>query len=266
MKKVAVITGASSGLGLEVAKQLFDIGYTVYNLSRSGCPDSRIAHFSVDVTDEAAVKSALDKIYANEGRIDIMYNNAGFGISGAAEFTSNDEAKRLLDVDLFGVVNGCKAAIPIMRKQGFGRLAATSSLAADIPIPFQTWYSVAKAAVNSYMLAVANEVRQFGITVTVIMPDNFTSVFTAARSKSDVGDDIYNGIISRSVSTMEEEELSGTVTAYDVAKTVVNALLSDDGNPLVPVSTEEGLAFYAEYKQMSSKEANETICELYAKL
>ena len=105
MAKTAIVTGGSSGIGLNVAKSLKASGCKVYEFSRREVKDSPFEHISVDVTDEAAVQAAVKQVLDAEGKIDILVNCAGFGISGAVEFTSLEDAKRQLDVNFFGMVN-----------------------------------------------------------------------------------------------------------------------------------------------------------------
>lgn len=206
--KVAVVTGASSGIGRQVAAALRDEGCTVYDFSRRNIPAENIRHISVDVTDEAAVISAVNTVAEKENGLDIIVNCAGFGISGAVEFTTLEAAKAQFDVNFFGMVNVNKAAIPYMRKNG-GRIVNISSVAAVAHIPFQTYYSASKAATESYTCALANEIKPFGISVTAIQPGDICTEFTQARQKSFDGDDIYGGRIARSVSGMEKDEQKG---------------------------------------------------------
>ena len=220
MGKVAVVTGGSSGIGLSTAKSLKEKGCTVYELSRHDTA-GEFLHITADVTDEAAVAAAVQQIVEKEGRIDILVNCAGFGISGAAEFTETADAKQQLEVNFFGMVHMNKAVLPVMRKQKSGRIINISSVAAPIPIPFQTYYSASKAAISSYTCAVANEVAPFGITMCAILPGDTSTGFTKARKKSIEGDDVYGGRISRSVKVMEHDEMNGTdpaVTGAYIAK------------------------------------------------
>jgi len=210
VSRVALVTGGSSGIGLCAARALRDAGCTVYELSRrEKTPEPGVAHLGADVTDEGQVRAAVETVLAAEGRLDVLVCNAGFGISGAAEFTDNDDARRLLDVNLFGMVSAVKAALPAMRAQGGGRIVCLSSVAGAIAIPFQAWYSVSKAAVMSYVMALREEVRPFGVTVCAILPGDIRTGFTAAREKSARGDDVYAGRIQRSVSRMEHDEQTG---------------------------------------------------------
>ena len=154
--KVAVVTGGTSGIGRATALALKDAGCTVYELSRRAQGVEGLHHISADVTREESVRAAVEQIMAREGRIDILVNNAGFGISGAVEFTSTEDAKSLFDVNFFGMVNMNRQVVPIMREAGHGRIVNLSSVAAPVPIPFQTYYSATKAAVNAYTMALAS--------------------------------------------------------------------------------------------------------------
>ncbi len=208
-KKIAVVTGGSSGIGRETAIALRDMGCTVYELSRRDIPLADVKHIKADVTKEDEVKLAAEEIIKAEGRVDIVVNCAGFGISGAVEFTSLESAKAQFDVNFFGTVNVSKTFIPYMRQQNSGRIVNISSLAAVAHIPFQTFYSASKAAIDSYSAALANEVKPFGISVTAIQPGDISTGFTDAREKTAEGDDVYEGRISRSVAGMEKDELKG---------------------------------------------------------
>ena len=209
MSKIAVVTGGTSGIGKETALYLAKNGCTVYELSRRAEGVAGLHPISADVTAETSVRRAVEQIVQEAGRIDILVNNAGFGISGAVEFTDTEEAKRQFDVNFFGMVRMNRAVIAVMRKQGGGRIVNLSSVAAPVPIPFQTYYAASKAAINSYTMALANELRPFGITVSAVMPGDIHTGFTAARHKVGQGDEIYGGRISRSVKRMEHDEQTG---------------------------------------------------------
>ncbi len=209
LNQVVLLTGGSSGIGLATAKALAEAGCRVYEISRKPAEHPGITHLTGDVTDEGSIRKAVEQVLAEQGRIDILVNNAGFGISGAVEFTEPEEAKRQLEVNFFGMVNTCHVVLPHMRKAGRGRIVNLSSVAAVVPIPFQTFYSASKAAINSYTMALGNEVRPFGISVCAVMPGDIHTGFTAARQKQVRGDEVYGGRISRSVAKMEKDELTG---------------------------------------------------------
>lgn len=207
--KIAIVTGGNSGIGKYTALALKKKGCTVYEFSRREILTDGINHITTDVTDEAQVMSSVNEILEKEGRIDILINCAGYGISGAVEFTETADAKKQFDVNFFGMVNMNKAVLPHMRKNKSGRIVNISSVAAVAHIPFQTYYSASKAAIESYTCALANEVAPFGISVTAIQPGDICTPFTQAREKSFSGDDIYGGRISKSVSSMEKDEQKG---------------------------------------------------------
>lgn len=208
-KKVVLLTGGSSGIGLCTAQALARSGCTVYEISRRPGEAPGVCHIFGDVTNKKSVEAAVRQVLEAQGRIDILINNAGFGISGAVEFTDIEDAKRQFDVNFFGMARVCRAVLPHMRRAGAGRIVNVSSVAAAIPIPFQTFYSASKAAINSYSMALANEVRPCGITVCAVMPGDIRTGFTAARKKTALGDESYGGRVSRSVMKMEKDEQKG---------------------------------------------------------
>ncbi|MGN1104557.1 MAG: SDR family oxidoreductase [Candidatus Coproplasma sp.] len=208
--KVALVTGGSSGIGKAVCERLAGEGYTVYELSRRDRESQPgIKHISCDITDESAVKRSVEQVIAQSGKIDLLVNNAGFGISGAVEFTDVEEAKRLFDVNFFGNVITTSAVVPYMRKAGCGRIINISSVAGDLSIPYQSFYSAGKAAINALTLALRNELKAFNIQVCALMPGDVHTGFTDVRQKSVKGDDVYKGAIERAVSVMEHDELNG---------------------------------------------------------
>ena len=153
MKKIAIVTGGSSGIGKAAALMLCENGYTVYELSRRGENYSSIFHITADVTNPASIAAAAAKVIEKEGRIDLLVNNAGFGISGPVEFTDSADAHAQLEVNFYGAFNCIQAVLPQMRAQASGRIINLSSVAAPIAIPYQSFYSAAKAAINSLTLA-----------------------------------------------------------------------------------------------------------------
>ena len=204
---VCLLTGGTSGIGRCTADCMRKAGYTVYELSRRESGEEN--HFSADVTDETAVRAAVAEILAKEDGVDVVINCAGYGISGAVEFTEHSDAKRQLDVNFYGMVNVNRAVLPSMRERGRGRIVNVSSVAGAIPIPFQTYYSCSKAAINAYTMALANEVRPYGVTVCAVQPGDIRTGFTDARKKNPAGDEAYGGRIAKSVAGMEHDERNG---------------------------------------------------------
>lgn len=232
MKPVAIVTGGSGGIGRCTAQELRKSGCTVYEFSRREIAAEGVVHLKADLTDEEQVRAAVDEVLRREGRIDILVNNAGFGISGAAEGTSSKDSHAQLELNLFGMDNAVRAVLPVMRKQRSGRIVCMSSIAGILPIPFQLWYSVSKSAILSYVLALRNEVRPYGITVCAVMPGDIASGFTDARVKSDALDGEYGGRIARSVAVMEHDERTG-MRLEDAGRFVAKIALRKNSRPLI---------------------------------
>jgi len=262
MSGTVVITGVSGGIGRATAELFARSGYTVYGLSRRAGDIEGVRYISTDVTDEASVKSAFERIKSEAGAIDILINNAGFGISGATEFTSLEDAKRLFDVNFFGGFLCSKYAIPLMREKG-GRIINISSAAAIFSIPFQSFYSASKAAVNSLSMALSNELKDFGISVTALMPGDARTGFTAARVKSSEGEEIYRGVIERSVATMEKDELNGMTPEY-VAGRIYKIALKRKVKPLYAIGTQYRL-FAVLSKLLPCGFVNSVVGKMYVK-
>lgn len=228
MKKsdaVVLITGGSAGIGRACAALLADMGCHVYEVSRSGKDANGIHHMDGDVRNEMDVCAAIEQVIALEGRIDVLINNAGYGISGAVEFTETNAAQDLFDVNYFGSVRAVRAAASHMRKQRSGRIVNISSVAARIPIPFQTHYSAAKAALDAYTLALDSELRPYGVRAISVLPGDIRTSFTESRQKQHIGDDLYSGRISRSVAGMEKDEQNG-MSPERAARTIIRAALA----------------------------------------
>lgn len=211
-KKVAFITGASKGIGLACAKMLASAGYTVYGGARSPFNEPGIIPVTIDVTDPQSVSAAQQLIRAAEGRIDVVVNNAGMGISGPVEYTKDSDARYIFDVNFFGVFLVTKAFIPLLRDSGGGKIINISSVASQLSIPFQSFYSSTKAAVDAMTYALRAELKPHKITAVAIMPGDTKTSFTDARQKCSLphgGDALYGERINRSVELMERDERGG---------------------------------------------------------
>ncbi len=214
MKSVAIVTGGSGGIGHDVVKLLSDAGYITYELSRSGKSFDGVVHIDCDVSDPDTVEMAVAQVIREQQRIDLLVNNAGMGISGAIEFTSEEYAKRIFDVNFFGSFHLIRSVVPTMREQKSGRIISITSVAGIIPIPFQAFYSATKSALLSLTRSLRNELQPFGISVTAIQPGDIATGFTDSRKKEHEGDEFYAGRISRSVSRMEKDEQNGMPSSY----------------------------------------------------
>lgn len=231
--RITVITGASNGIGLAAAQLFQTKGDKVYCLSRTPCPDSRVVSIPCDITIDEDVLHAVQCIVKNEAKIDVLICNAGFGISGAVEFTDIDLAKKQFDVNFFGNMNVMRHVLPIMRRQHSGHIIVTSSVAGMLSIPFQAYYSASKAALNSLVLATANEVRNAGIKVAAILPGDIQTGFTAARTKLEEGEESYTSL-KKSVASMERDEQNG-MPPIAIAKAMYRVSTRKSPKPLSSV-------------------------------
>lgn len=232
--KVAIVTGASSGIGLAVARALKKRGYIVYGISRHGCKGEDFRSLRCDVTDRTAVTACVARVIAENGRIDLLVNSAGMGISGSAENTSEESMEAIFRVNVYGTAAMCRAVLPTMRAQGSGRIINLGSVAGELPIPFQTFYSATKSAVGSYSRALAMEVKPFGIRVVCMLPGDTRTGFTAARVKNPADDAAYGERIVRSVTRMEHDETHG-MKAEAVARAIVRTAKRKNPPPTVGV-------------------------------
>lgn len=215
MKKTLLISGGSSGIGKATASLFAERGWRVFELSRrkvqsDQVPSTKggIIHVPCDVTSEESCRTAVAEVLRHTDHIDVVISNAGFGISGSIEFTEIADAERQMDVNFMGAVRFTQAVLPQLRQQRSGRIIYTSSVAAILAVPYQAFYSASKAAINAFALALANEVRQFGISVSVLMPGDVSTGFTDARTKSTAGEDVYQGA-EKAVTAMEKDERGG---------------------------------------------------------
>lgn len=219
IKKVAIITGASSGIGLTTAKMFVQKGYTVYGLAYNPFETTDFNYMVCDVTNEQTVNAVVTEIFNKEGQIDVLINCAGMGISGSVENSPNDKIHKIFDVNFFGTVNMCKAVVPFMRKNNSGHIVNISSVAGELTIPFQTFYSSTKAAIESFSTGLMMEVKPFGIKVACVLPGDTKTGFTAAREKNPADDQSYGNRINKSIGTMEKDEQNG-MTPESVAKVI----------------------------------------------
>jgi NAD(P)-dependent dehydrogenase (short-subunit alcohol dehydrogenase family) len=182
--KVALITGASSGIGEETVKGLLKAGYVVYAGARRIDRMQTLAGvgarlMSLDVSDEASISAAVKKIVDETGRIDVLVNNAGYGSYGALEDVPQDEARRQFEVNLFGLARLIQLALPTMRAQRAGTIVNVSSIGGVFGEPFGSWYHATKFAVEGLSDSLRMELHPFGIHVVVIQPGAITTEWNA---------------------------------------------------------------------------------------
>ena len=189
MSKIILITGGSSGIGKSTGEFLAQKGYTVYGTSRN--PD-KLPDFDafklvkLNVIDEESIKEAVNTIIKNEGRIDVLLNNAGVGITGPIEETPNEEIKNAFDTNFNGPINVMKAVLPFMRKQNSGLIINVTSIAGYMGLPYRGIYSATKGALELVTEALRMETKDFGIKITNVAPGDFATNIASGRYHAPV--------------------------------------------------------------------------------
>src|SRR6476660_1719975 len=161
--RVALVTGASAGIGETAARAMLGAGFTVYGTSRKGASGQErdgVVLLPLDVTDDGSVAGAVREVLERSGRIDVLVNNAGVGIAGAAEESSIEQARALFETNVFGAIRMTRAVLPHMREQGSGRIINVSSVLGFLPAPFMALYAASKHAIEGYSESLDHEVRE----------------------------------------------------------------------------------------------------------
>ncbi|MCF8076936.1 MAG: SDR family oxidoreductase [Desulfotignum sp.] len=208
--KTVLITGASSGIGKCTADYLATKGYQVYGTSRhpESCPGIKNGFMiKMDVCNIASVKEAIAHIVGKEGHIDVLINNAGFGIGGAIEDTSTEMAKALFDTNFFGICRVLQEVLPVMRRQSGGLIINMSSIGGLIGLPFQGIYSASKFAVEGLSEALYKELSLSAINVVLIEPGDFKTEFTANRQI--INTTHHADQFQRTMTVIENDEQTG---------------------------------------------------------
>jgi NAD(P)-dependent dehydrogenase (short-subunit alcohol dehydrogenase family) len=191
---VALVTGASSGIGLATAERLVRAGFTVYGTSRRGAAARKTAFemLALDVTSEASVDAVVDDVLGRAGRIDVLVNNAGFGVGLAGdEESSIAQAQAIFDTNFFGTVRMTRAVVPHMRRKGAGRILNMGSGLGIAPMPYMAIYSASKHALEGYSESLDHELRSRGVRVVVIEPYVTKTPFDANLLEPDAKIDAY---------------------------------------------------------------------------
>lgn len=233
--RTVLVTGASAGIGRACADRLHADGWSVTGASRRGASDGWTG-LVLDVDDDTSVRDGVAGVLAASGRIDALVTAAGWGLAGAAELCSIEEAKAQLETNFWGTVRVVQQVLPAMRAQGGGRLVLISSIGGVLGIPFQAFYTASKFALEGYGEALAYEVAPFGIAVTLVEPGNIKTDFTASRKLANAaaGDQVYRVAQAKAVELMERDEVNGAPAA-DVAAAVCRVLSAGRPPRRVPV-------------------------------
>lgn len=220
MSKVVLITGASSGLGLALAEFLHQKGYYVYGTSRKPSGATPWNMLVMDVTDDRSVSSAVQVLLEKEGRIDVVINNAGIGLAGPMEQLALENVHRVFDTNVYGVVRVCKAVLPVMRRQGEGRIINIGSIGGEMGLPFRGLYSATKAALALATDALRHEVGIFGIQCCTVLAGDLNTAINDHRIKDcHPEDEGYRERFEKAYSAMNSNVLKG-LSANEAARRI----------------------------------------------
>jgi NAD(P)-dependent dehydrogenase (short-subunit alcohol dehydrogenase family) len=222
-KPIALVTGASSGIGEATAQRLAMAGYKVYGTSRRGALPGQpsFAMLPLDVTSDESVEAAVSELIRLEGRIDLLVNNAGFGVAPAgAEESSIEQAKAIFETNFFGLIRVTRAVVPHMRRQGHGRIINIGSVLGFLPMPYGALYAATKHAVEGYSESLDHELRTRGIRVLVIEPAYTKTQFEANFLAPDSPLDEY-----RAARALMNDVIAEVMKGADEPAVVADAVL-----------------------------------------
>jgi NAD(P)-dependent dehydrogenase (short-subunit alcohol dehydrogenase family) len=241
MTKVAVVTGSSTGIGFETAVQLARSGYQTYATMRDTKKSEHLTEIAksenlpliiaqLDVNNDKSVKDAIDKILSEKERIDVIVNNAGYGLFSPIEELSLDQIKEQFETNFFGAIRVIHAVIPTMRKQRAGTIVNLSSLVGRVGLPLSSAYVATKFALEGLTESVRYELSQFGINVILIEPGVIKTNFIENLKTSNVSESKSNyADLNESISKRFETMMANSLTSPKVvAETILNAVTSED--------------------------------------
>ncbi|WP_299250159.1 SDR family oxidoreductase [uncultured Cytophaga sp.] len=201
IKRIAIITGGSSGIGEAIAYTLSENGYKVYATSRNPKKEKENDAFiflKMDVRDDASVKDAIKKVIEDEGRIDVLINCAGLGLNGPIEETPIEMIKDVFETNFFGIVRTTQSVLPHMREVKTGFIINISSFAGEFGLPLRGYYSASKAAVEMFTEALRMEVKNFNVRVSIVQPGDFATNISANRPTATLtADSAYKDIFDK---------------------------------------------------------------------
>ena len=230
---VVIITGASSGIGLEIGRFLAKHSFTVYGTSRAPKTDTLdgIALLPLDVTKKESINTLVESVIARSGRIDYLINNAGMGITGPIEETPDDEMRRVFETNYFGALEMIRAVLPTMRTQQSGMIINITSIAGYMGLPYRGIYSATKGALGITSEAYRMELKQFNIKMTTVAPGDFATNIAAGRYHAPiVKGSAYETAYANTLKLMDDHVDSGMDTQI-MAKVVYRIM--QNKNPKV---------------------------------
>jgi NAD(P)-dependent dehydrogenase (short-subunit alcohol dehydrogenase family) len=212
-ERVALVTGGSSGIGERTAVRLQEAGFTTYAVARrvdrmQALADAGVTTYAMDVTDDASMTAGVERIIGEQGRLDVLVNNAGYGSYGAVETVPIDEARRQFEVNVFGLARLTQLVLPHLRAQGSGRIVNISSIGGKFYEPLGAWYHATKFAVEGFSDSLRLELAPHGIRVVIIEPG------TILTEWSDIAGD---AVVETSAGTAYEQQAEGVRRRFEAA-------------------------------------------------
>ncbi len=208
---IVIVTGASKGIGLSTANYLHDKGFTVIGTSRT--PDKYNTNFKLlplDVTDEESIDNLINTVHENYGPIDVIINNAGFGIVGSVETSTIDDYKKQMETNFYGAVRINQRLIPEFKKRGSGLIINVGSFGGRISLPYQSHYSASKAALAMYSDALRVEMMRFNVQVCLVEPGDTKTSFDTGRVNASNFDPDKDEVAKRTLTIYRNDEHNGT--------------------------------------------------------
>ena len=239
-KRTVLVTGCSSGIGLATCHVLSRNNFMTYGTVRNLSKAKKIQDLinrenlslkilRLDVNDNQSIKLAVKKILTDTGRIDVLINNAGYGMFGPVEEITTQEVKKQFETNFFGTIRLIKAIVPIMRKQGNGTIVNISSMVGRFGVPLNSAYVSSKFAVEGLSESISFELEEFGIRVIVIEPGVVKSdFFHNVKVKGMNLESPYQKLMERRVNFLDKAMKNSLTSSYDVADTILDALNSKD--------------------------------------
>ena len=246
LAKTAIVTGASAGIGRASAELLAKAGYTVFGTSRKTTSNgpSGVTMLVADVTSDPSINTLIANVMAATGRIDLLVNNAGIGVTGAAEESSIAQVRALFETNFLGVVRVTNAVLPAMRVQGSGRILNLSSGLGFVPAPYNAYYSATKHALEGYSESLDHEVREFGVRIALIEPGATQSSFEGSTISADAPLAAYD--VSRAkYHLVWKRTMASAETPESVAHTILRAANDKKLRPRYPSGKAASQATFA---------------------
>lgn len=229
MQKIIIITGTSSGIGLEIAEFLGKKGHKVYGLSRKITKSIFFETIPTDITDNEQIKKSINQIISQEKTIDLLINNAGMGMVGSVEDSTKEEITNLFNLNLIGSVQMMAAVIPVMRQQNFGQIINISSIGSEMGLPFRGFYSASKSALDKVTEAIRYEVEQWNIQICSLHLGDIKTNIADHRIRTAVSSPYEN--IFKKVYSLMNKGVNNGFEPQKVAKYIEQLILKKYWKP-----------------------------------